>query len=315
MKVLVTGANGFVGKALGAQLRVRGDSVHAAVRSLGSDTSADRTFAVGPVSAGTDWSAALQHVDVVVHLAARVHVMHESARDSASLYRETNIMGTLKLAQDAARAGVQRFIFVSTAKVNGEASAPEKPFQESDLPAPTNDYSISKYEAEEALKSLAKDQGMEFVIIRPPLVYGPGVKANFAALMRAVQRGVPLPLASVNNLRSLVGLDNLVDFNITCARHPAAANQTFLVSDGADVSTPGLIRAMAHAAGRSARLFPVPTGILVLLSSLIGKRAAMDRLCGNLQLDISKARELLQWSPPCTLQQGLTPVVAGAVEC
>ncbi len=315
MKVLVTGANGFVGKALGAQLLSRGDAVHAALRSHGASFAADRSFVVGPIGAATDWSAALHEVEVVVHLAARVHVMHETQTDPAALYRETNTIGTLKLAQDAARAGVRRFVFVSTAKVHGEASATGKPFTETDAPAPGDAYARSKYDAEEALRAFSKAQGMQLVIVRPPLVYGPGVKANFAALMRAVQRGLPLPLGAVNNLRSLVGLDNLVDFIITCTRHAAAANQTFLVSDGADVSTPGLIRAMAHAAGRPARLFPVPVGLLASLASLVGQRAAVDRLCGNLQLDISKARGLLQWVPPQPLEAGLQSMLTGAVEC
>lgn len=312
MKVLVTGANGFVGNALGAQLLVRGDAVHAAVRSPGGSIAAGKSFVVGPIGAATDWSAALQQVEVVVHLAARVHVMHETESQSASLYRETNKIGTLKLAQDAARAGVKRLIFISTAKVNGEASATGKPFRETDAPAPGDAYSRSKYEAEDALKEFSTKFGMEVVIIRPPLVYGPGVKANFAALMRAVQRGWPLPLGAVHNLRSLVGLDNLVDFIITCVSHPAAANQTFFVSDGADISTPDLVRAMGRAARCPARLLSVPVSVLATLASLVGKRAAVDRLCSSLQLDISKAHELLQWVPPVALEQGLDRTFAGA---
>jgi nucleoside-diphosphate-sugar epimerase len=312
MRVLVTGANGFVGKALRAQLLIGGASVHAAIRSHGDPTVADRSFFVGPVGSATDWSAALQQVEVVVHLAARVHVMSENGSGSISLYREVNTIGTLKLVQDAARAGAKRFVFISSAKVNGEVSTTGKPFRETDAPAPGDAYSLSKYEAEEALKKFSTKHGMEVVIIRPPLVYGPGVKANFAALMRAVQRGMPLPLGAVRNLRSLVGLDNLVDFIITCVGHPAAANQTFLVSDGADISTPDLVRAMARAASRPVRLLPVPVGVLATLASLLGKRAAVDRLCSSLQLDISKARELLQWSPPVTLDEGLRRAFAEA---
>ena len=315
MKVLVTGANGFVGKELGAQLLLRGDSVHAAVRSLGASTSAYRSFAVGPVGGTTDWSAALQHVGVVVHLAARVHVMHEAECESASLYREVNTIGSLKLVRDAARAGVQRFVFISTVKVHGEVSAAGKPFRETDAPAPGDAYSHSKYETEEALMKFSEEQGMQIVIIRPPLVYGPGVKANFAALMRAVQRGIPLPLGAVHNLRSLVGLDNLVDFIITCVHHPAAANQTFLVSDGVDISTPDLVRAMARATGRPARLVHMPVDALVSLASLLGKRAAVDRLCSSLQLDISKARDVLQWMPPVSLDEGLRRAFNGTKVC
>jgi len=314
MKILVTGANGFVGRALSAQLLLRGDAVHAAHRSPGLPTPGNKSFLVGSIGAATDWSAALQQVEVVVHLAGRVHVMNETHGNPVALYRETNTTGTLKLAKDAARAGVRRFIFVSSAKVNGEASVYGKPIRETDAPNPGDAYSLSKYEAEEGLNRFSQECGMQVVIIRPPLVYGPGVKANFAALMRAVQRGLPLPLRAVNNLRSLVGLDNLVDFIITCTRHAAAANQTFLVSDDDDTSTPDLIRAMGLAVGRPARLFAVPVGVLESLSSLVGKRAAVDRLCGNLQLDISKAREILNWEPPHSLAEGLQRAFAGVME-
>lgn len=312
MKVVVTGASGFVGTALCAQLIRRRDTVHAVVRSPVISTAYCQPFLVGAVDGATDWSATLEHAEVVVHLAARVHVMHETEKDAAVLYHAVNTVGTHKLVQDAARAGVKRFVFISTAKVNGESTADGNPFRESDKPAPRDAYSRSKYEAEEALRGFSTKYGMEVVIIRPPLVYGPGVKANFAALMRAVQRGLPLPLGAVHNLRSLVGLDNLVDFIITCARHPAAANQTFLVSDGADISTPDLVRAMARAAGRPARLLSVPVGVLASLASLVGKRAAVDRLCSSLQLNISKSHELLQWAPPVTLKEGLRRAFAGA---
>lgn len=255
--------------------------------------------------------AEMAGVSTVIHLAARVHVMHDSANDPLAAFREVNLDATLALAAQAAAAGVRRFVFASSVKVNGEATAADHPYTERDAPAPQDAYAISKWEAEQGLRQIAASTGMEVVIIRPPLVYGPGVKANFAALMRAVQRGVPLPLGAVHNLRSLVGLDNLVDFIITCTRHPAAANQTFLVSDGADISTPDLVRAMARAAGRPARLLSVPVGVLASLASLLGKRAVVDRLCSSLQLDISKARELLQWTPPVTLEEGLHHAFAG----
>lgn len=305
MKVLVTGANGFVGAALCEQFTRRGDWVHGGVRSPVNSTAHCEPFFVGDIDGATDWYAALKHVEVVVHSAARVHVMHENERGSAALYHAVNTIGTGKLLQDAALAGVKRFVFVSTAKVNGEFTTFGSFFRVTDKPKPCDAYSRSKYEAEEALKDFSTKQGMEVVIIRPPLVYGPNVKANFAALMRAVQRGVPLPLGAVDNLRSLVGLDNLVDFIITCARHPAAANQTFMVSDGVDISTPDLIRALARAAGCSERLFSVPVGVLRSIALILGKRAAVDRLCSSLQLDISKARELLQWAPPVSMDDGL----------
>lgn len=311
MKVVVTGAGGFVGRALCAQFVCRGDTVHAAVRSPLISTAHCKTFLVGEIDGVSDWSASLEQADVVVHLAARVHVMHETEKGAALVYRTVNALGTQKLAQDAARAGVKRFVFISTAKVNGESTAAGNPFRECDKAMPSDVYSSSKHEAEKILREFSTNHGMEVVIIRPPLVYGPGVKANFASLMRAVQRGVPLPLGAVHNLRSLVGLDNLVDFIITCAHHPAAANHTFLVSDGADISTPDLIRAMAQAAHRPARLVSLPVGVLSTVASLFGKRAAVDRLCGNLQLDTSKARDLLQWAPPVGLDEGLRRAFEG----
>ena len=292
MKLLVTGANGFIGRALHDALRRAGNTVVAFSRM---PSSADLVSPLVRESA----------LNTVIHLAARVHVMHDSAPDPLSAFREVNVDKTLQFAAQAAAAGVRRFVFVSSVKVHGEATERGHPFTERDTPAPQDAYAISKWEAEQGLRDLAARTGMEVVIIRPPLVYGPGVKANFAALMRAVQRGVPLPLGAVDNLRSLVGLDNLVDFIITCARHPAAANQTFLVSDGVDVSTPALVRAMARAAVRPARLVFVPVALLSMGASLVGKRAAVERVCQNLQLDMSKARGVLQWTPPVTLDEGL----------
>jgi nucleoside-diphosphate-sugar epimerase len=298
MNLLVTGVNGFIGRALHDALRRAGDTVVAFPRMPSS---------VDLVSHLVRESA----LDTVVHLAARVHVMHDSAADPLMAFREVNVDKTLQFAAQAAAAGVRRFVFVSSAKVHGEATERGRPFTERDTPAPQDAYAISKREAEQGLRDLAARTGMEVVIIRPPLVYGPGVKANFAALMRAVQRGVPLPLGAVDNLRSLVGLDNLVDFIITCARHPAAANQTFLVSDGVDVSTPALVRAMARAAHRPARLVFVPVALLSITASLIGKRAAVERVCQSLQLDMSKARRVLQWTPPVTFEEGLRRAFAG----
>ena len=231
--------------------------------------------------------------------------MNDSAADSPAAFRAVIVAGTLELASRAAAVGVKRFVFISSVKVNRELTRLGSRFSEADAPMPQDPYGVSKCEAELGLRRIALETGMDLVIIRPPLVYGPGVKANFAALMRAVQRGIPLPLGAIHNQRSLVALDNLVDFIITCAVHPKAANQTFLVSDGEDLSTTELLRKMAAAAGVSSRLWPVPAWALRLGASLLGKGDAVQRLCGNLQVDISKARELLAWVPPVSVDEGL----------
>jgi len=260
---------------------------------------------VGAIDAETDWSLALQGVAIVVHLAARVHVMKEVSGDPLTEFRRVNVEGTFNLARQAGAAGVRRFVFISSVKVNGESTQDGRPFTEADTPNPQDAYGQSKHEAEQGLRLIAADTGMEVVIIRPPLVYGPGVKANFAALMRTVQRGWPLPLGAVHNQRSLVALDNLVDFIVACTIHPDAANQTFLVSDGQDISTTDLVRGLARAAGKQARLLPVPVWALQLAAGLIGKGSTVQRLCGNLQVDISKARRLLGWVPPVSVAEGL----------
>ena len=310
MRALVTGATGFVGTALRARLTAYGIEVVPAVRN---PSGLPHEVAVGNLDALTDWHLALAGCDAVVHLAARVHVMDDTAQNPLALYKATNAEATLRLASQAAQAGVKRFVFISTIKVNGEGFPHPRPlshgergaYVETDAPAPEDAYAISKMEAEQGLRQIAAETGMEVVIIRPPLVYGPGVKANFAALMRAVQRGWPLPLGAVHNQRSLVALDNLVDFIVTCLSHPQAANQTFLVSDGQDLSTTELVRGMAHASGVPARLLPVPVWALQAGASLLGKGDAVQRLCGNLQVDMSKARSLLGWVPPVSVEEGL----------
>ena len=259
----------------------------------------------------TPWIEALSRVDLVIHLAARVHILRDNTLDPMAAFRSVNVDGTLNLARQAADAGVKRFVFVSSAKVNGESTQPHRPFTEADIPNPQDAYSLSKHEAEQGLQKLAASTSMEVVIIRPPLVYGPGVKANFAALMQAVQMGRPLALGAVNNRRSLIALDNLVDFIMTCLEHPKAANQTFLVSDGNDLSTAELVRGLARAAGVSPRLLPVPVWALQAGAMLLGKEDEVQRLCGNLQLDISKSQNLLNWRPPLVVEEGLRRAVAG----
>jgi nucleoside-diphosphate-sugar epimerase len=236
--------------------------------------------------------------------------MQDSSADPLAEFRSINVDSTLNLARQAAAAGINRFVFISSVKVNGESTPPGRAFAEIDAPNPQDAYSQSKHEAEQGLRQLGADTGMEVVVIRPPLVYGPGVKANFAALVRAVQRGWPLPLGAVHNQRSLVALDNLVDFIVTCITHPQAANQTFLVSDGQDLSTAELVRGIAQAAGVPARLLPVPVWALQAGATLLGKGDAVQRLCGNLQVDISKARSLLGWVPPVSVEEGLRRAMA-----
>jgi nucleoside-diphosphate-sugar epimerase len=241
----------------------------------------------------------------VVHLAARVHVIRDKAADPLIEFREINVDGTLNLACQAAEMGVQRFIYLSSVKVNGEQTLPGHPFTEQDEPGPLDAYAISKYEAEEELRKLAKRTGMEVVIIRPPLVYGAGVKANFLYMMQCLHKGIPLPFGSINNCRSLVAIDNLIDLIVICLGHPAAANQTFLVSDGEDISTTELLRRVAYVLGRSARLMPMFTSLLEAGAVLFGRRDMAQRLCGSLQVDISKARTMLEWTPPINMNEGL----------
>jgi nucleoside-diphosphate-sugar epimerase len=309
MTVLVTGASGLVGMRLCHRLMRNGQSVCAAVRSSESVAPLGHQVVVGQINHSTDWHQALCHAKVVVHCAARVHVMHDTEADPRSAFRVVNVHGTLNLARQAAAAGVRRFVFVSSVKVNGEFTMRGSAFTETDAPNPQDAYGQSKHEAEKGLRKIAVETGMEVVIIRPPLVYGPGVKANFAALMRAVQRGWPLPLGAIRNQRSLVALDNLVDFIDTCITHPQAGNQTFLVSDGQDLSTTELVRGMAQAAGVTARLLPVPVWALQAGATLLGKGDTVQRLCSDLRVDISKARYLLGWVPPISIEEGLRRIV------
>ena len=309
--VFVTGANGFVGRNLCDELLLRGTLVRAAVRSFEHvRTDIELCTWVG-LDSQTDCLPWLAEVDTVIHLAARVHVMQETTVDPLTEFRRVNVEGTLNLAWQAAASGVRRFVFVSSVKVNGESTPLGSPFKADDGPAPLDAYGVSKMEAEQGLREIAADTGMEVVIIRPTLVYGPGVKANFRAMMRWLSLGVPLPLGAINNKRSLVALDNLVDLIVTCVDHPAAANQTFLVSDGEDLSTTQLLRRMGQAMGKPARLIPVPPALLNAGAALVGKPELAQRLCGSLQVDISKTRELLGWNPPISVDEGLRRAVEG----
>lgn len=304
--VLLTGGSGFVGRALAARLLNTGYRLATVSRSS-KGVSESQHFQISQLDGGTDWTDILltARPDVVIHTAARVHQMNDQSDDPLQAFRQVNTQGTVKLARQAAASGVKRFIFISTIKVNGETTDNRAPFSHLDPHSPQDPYAISKSEAELQLQQLAQDSGMEVVIIRPPLVYGPGVKANFAAMLGLARKNLPLPLGAVHNSRSLVALDNLVDLITTCANHPKAANQVFLSSDDCDVSTAELLRMMTRAAGKRPLLLPVPVSWLRLIAKLAGKQAVVDRLCGNLQLDISHTKQVLGWQPVVTLEQGI----------
>lgn len=311
-RILITGGTGFVGRELIAQLLLRKvKEVIAPARTPDQLPAGVTAVLVNAINDQTDWSSALTGVNVVVHSAARVHQVTDRVEDPLADYRRVNVGGTLKLARVAARAGVSRFVFLSSVKVNGEATLPDVPCSADDSPAPQDPYGISKWEAEQGLQKIARETGMEVVIIRPPLVYGPGVKGNFASMIGLVEKGVPLPLGAIHNRRSLISLGNLVDLIITCIDHPAAANQIFLAADGEDLSTSDLLRRVAAAMGTPSRLIPVPAGLLQLGATILGKQAMAQRLLGSLQVDISKTREVLGWAPPLSVDEGLRRCFAG----
>ena len=305
MNVLLTGASGFLGSRLALALNYKQDiNLTAAVRRR-IDNPAINIFELQSLDANTDWSAALVNQLVVIHAAARAHIMKDEVSDPLAEYRRINVDGTINLARQAASTGVKRFIFISSIKVNGEQTYDRQTFKPDDVSCPVDAYGISKWQAEQGLKKVAAETGMEVVIVRPPLVYGPNVKGNFASMIKLVEKGVPLPLGKIHNQRSLVALDNLVDLVITCIDHPAAANQVFLAGDGQDLSTTELLRGVANAAGKPSRLIPIPSSLLMLAATLIGKKAVAERLLGSLQVDISKARDLLGWEPPISVEEGL----------
>jgi len=304
--VLITGADGFIGKSLCTEMVSRGWKVRASIRSGNRIRSISKEIEIietGSIGPDTDWAHALENVESVVHLAGRVHVMEDSLFDSLLGYRIVNTAGTEKLARSAASSGVRRFIFMSTVKVNGEGR--EAPYTEDDIPAPADSYSKSKRDAENKIKEIAIETGMEVLIIRAPIVYGPEVKANFLKLLKAIDRGVPMPFAGIKNKRSMIYIGNLVDSIIACISNPKAAGQTYLASDGVDISTSELIRQMAKALGKPAKLFYLPLFVLQLAGIITGKSQEIERLTGSLVVDSSKIRKELNWNPPFTLAHGL----------
>lgn len=297
---LVTGANGFVGAALLRYLRLHGHDVRGAVRN--NQGNQEDCVLVDGLGADADWRPALQGCNVLVHAAARAHVTRETLADPLSEFRRVNVAGTLNLARQAAAAGVKRFIFISTIGVNGNVSS--CPFTAADRPQPAEPYAQSKWEAEQGLWLIQQETGMELVIIRPPLVYGPNAPGNFGSLVRWVSKGIPLPLGAVRNKRSLVGIDNLVDLIMRCIECPAAANKVFLAGDGCDLSTTEILRLVADAMGKPPRLIPVPLRVLQFCATLLGRKAMAQRLLGSLQVDISQTCDVLDWKPPVTVEAG-----------
>jgi nucleoside-diphosphate-sugar epimerase len=308
-EILVTGANGFVGAHLCRHMISKGYGVRAALRSRLPGWQTGEQVVVGEIDGTTDWRGALADMDTVVHLAARVHIMRESEKDPLAAFRRVNLDGTTALARQAAEAGVRRMIYLSSIKVNGESSC-GIPFRADDDPRPEDAYGVSKWEAEQALMHIARQTGLELVIIRPVLIYGAGVKGNFGQLMRLIRRGVPLPLAGIGNRRSFLSIQNLLDFLNCCIEHPAAPGEVFLIADGEDLSTPELIRKLGRAMGCDIRLFPVPTLLLRLGGLLTGRSSTIARLTQDLQVDIAKNRDLLGWSPPVAMDRALREMVS-----
>ncbi len=309
MRVLVTGASGFVGRALCPALARRGWQVRAALRSQARLPEGCEPCILGDIGPGTDWTEALEGVDAVAHLAARVHVMRDRAEDPLAAFRRTNVEGTLRLARAAARAGVGRFMFLSSVKALGGAN-PNGPLTDASPPHPEDPYGISKCEAEAGLRQIASQLQLEVVILRPPMVYGPGVKGNFRALLKLVDRRVPLPLKAVANRRSLLGLGNLIDAIGLGLSHPAAPGGAFLLCDGEDLSTAELVRRLGTALGRRTALFPVPASLLKLGAGCVGRAAEARRLLGSLTVDDRPIRRELGWNPPFTVDEGLAETAA-----
>lgn len=311
MKILLTGANGFVGQAVAQKIsKIKNIDLSIAVRNVSANfIPYAKAHDIKTLDSNTNWENALFKINIVIHTAARAHIMNETSKNSLAEFRKINVEGTLNLARQAIAAGVKRFIFISSIKVNGENTKKDKPFKADDKPAPNDAYAISKLEAEQGLLSLAATTGIEVVIVRPVLIYGFGVKANFLSMIRWLDIGFPLPLGGIKNLRSMISLDNLIDFLLICLSHPAASGQIFLVSDGEDLSTPDLLRRTGQIMGKKVILFDMPTPLLKISAALVGKQAITKRLCDSLQVDITKTHNLLNWFPPYTIDQALKKTI------
>lgn len=305
-RILLTGASGFLGSSLLNRL----NSIAEVVPVLREVSGATKNSVIHEINSETDWSDSLRDISVVIHCAARAHIMRDKSIDPLTEYRKVNVDGTLNLARQAAKAGIRRFIFISSVKVNGESTTGLGPFTEQCQPSPVDAYGVSKKEAEEGLFSISGETGMEIVVVRPPLVYGPGVKANFLSLLKLASTGLPLPFGAIDNKRSMVYLGNLTDFIVRCVDHPAAANQVFLISDGEDVSLRSLLIELRSSFSCPPRLLPVPIFVFRFLGSLTGKKAAVDRLVGDLQVSSEKVRTLMEWSPPYSFAEGVEATVA-----
>jgi nucleoside-diphosphate-sugar epimerase len=309
-RILVTGASGFIGRALCVALRGQGHYVRGAVRKTASPRSGDNldTVVVGNIGPDTRWDRALENIDTVVHLAARAHVLKESSRDPMSEFSRVNTQGTEQLARAAAAMGVKRFLYMSTIGVNGSHTE-TKPFTEADEPRPMDAYALSKWRAEQAVWDVARRDDLGVTVIRPPLVYGPGNPGNFFRLLKLLDSGWPIPLGGIRNSRSMIYVDNLVDMVATCIRRPAATGNVFVVSDGEDISTPNLIVHMSKALGKSPRMFALPKKVLRGLAALVGRTGEIEKLSASLIIDISKVQAVLDWKPPVRLEQGLWSTV------
>lgn len=304
-KILLTGATGFVGNRLLSMLEDRGHQCRAAVRRPSSTVDVrSESVVVGEIDAQTGWHEAVKDMDVVVHLAARVHVMHDQSDNPLVAFRKINLEGTCSLAEAAVKAGAKRFVYISTIKVNGEATN-GKPFTPQDTPSPADPYAIAKWEAEKALQEISQKTGLEVVVIRPPLVYGPGVKANFLNLIKLVRKRIPLPLAGIKNKRTLVALDNLANLILTCCEHPAAADHVFLAGDDESVSTAELITKIAKSFGQRSPVFYFPPTLMAWAASLLGKQAVWHRLSGSLEVDNSDAKKIMAWQPVTSMDEEL----------